>query len=180
MSKPIMGVVGGQDYISGYTALSILGIALLFSIVASFFTTCILLPNKMDKQNLLATTAAAIINIVLNLVIIPIFDFNGTALTTLLAELVVACIAIHYSDVKISDLIDKELIKSIFASSLSITVVCQMSTLLISNYFIRIIVAVLLSGLLFITINVHLKNPLILPVYEKLKGRINGNTRNRG
>ena len=82
----------GQAFMESVPSLRILSLTLLFSMLASFLTNTILLPNKMESLVLRATTFSAAANVVLNIWFIPRLAQNGAALTTLVAEILMACV----------------------------------------------------------------------------------------
>ncbi|MBQ1322036.1 MAG: flippase, partial [Solobacterium sp.] len=82
----------GQAFMESVPSLRILSLTLLFSMQASFLTNTILLPNKMESLVLRATTFSAAANVVLNIWFIPRLAQNGAALTTLAAEILMACV----------------------------------------------------------------------------------------
>ena len=97
LSKSIMSIMGGEEYTQGAMALTFLGIAVLFSLIAFFFTNCVLIPSKNEKTAFIITLSSAIINILLNFIFIPAFDYFGAAITTVIAELLVSLFAIASS-----------------------------------------------------------------------------------
>ena len=84
----IIHIIAGETYIEGTLSLQILGLALIFSLYSWFYTSCILIPAKKEKNVLVATLVAGITNVVLNILLIPHFIQNAAAFTTLLAELI--------------------------------------------------------------------------------------------
>lgn len=97
LSHEIIWIIGGEQYAPGYMALSILSIALGGSVFANFFNNAILVPNKKEKYFLVATLTAAIANIVLNFILIPILDYVGAAVTTVIAEYIVLGFGLFFS-----------------------------------------------------------------------------------
>ena len=86
LSHFIMSFLGGEEYLRGATTLRILCIALFFAVFGSYYAQAVLIPNREEKYFFHTTVASAIINIVLNLVMIPYLGMNGAAITTVLAE----------------------------------------------------------------------------------------------
>ncbi len=86
LSKEIILVVSTEKFISANTPLRILCLALLVCLFNWFFTSCILIPGKKEKFVLLATAVSALINVILNFILIPYFEESAAAVTTLVAE----------------------------------------------------------------------------------------------
>lgn len=98
VSSYIMVLVGGAEFISGYISLRILSIALIFAVFGCFIANCVLVINKKEKGLFIASTISAIVNVVLNFIMIPLMGINGAALTTLISEFSVLIICIKYID----------------------------------------------------------------------------------
>lgn len=86
LSKDLIMVAGGSEYISGDTSLKILALSLIFALMASVFTNCILLINRLEKRCLVATLSSALVNVILNILLIPHYGIEGAAVTTVIAE----------------------------------------------------------------------------------------------
>lgn len=95
-SREIIFLIAGYSYVDAITPLQILGIASIFANLSAFMTYCILLPMKLEKIQLFATIFAAVINVILNFIVIPVYSQDGAALTTLVAEASVLLIEIVY------------------------------------------------------------------------------------
>lgn len=91
-AKQIMIIAAGGNYIDATLSLSILGISIIFASLSSYLTYCCLLPLRLEKVQMFATIISAILNIGLNFILLPIFQQNGAAFTTLISEFVVFAI----------------------------------------------------------------------------------------
>lgn len=85
----IILVLAGSEYIQATLSLRILAVAIFFAVLGGALANCVNFPNKRESKNLVGTSLSAIINLLLNMVAIPIVGINGAALTTLVAELLV-------------------------------------------------------------------------------------------
>lgn len=88
LSKDIILFIASKKYIQAGNALKILSVSLVFSSMASFMTTSVLLPNGKEKYILRASIISAVVNFTLNFWFIPKLSFIGAAITTMLAEFV--------------------------------------------------------------------------------------------
>lgn len=86
LSKPIVLLVSGPEYAEASSSLAILGVALFLCMAAWFWGQCILVPMKKESEVFKVTVVSAALNLVLNLVLIPKWQENAAAFTTLLAE----------------------------------------------------------------------------------------------
>lgn len=97
LSKEIVVLISGEDYINSAPSLFILSFALLFAVIANFSSNLILITHKEEFKSLISTLIAAIINFVLNFLFIPLLAEKGAALTTVIAEMVAAIISTVYA-----------------------------------------------------------------------------------
>jgi O-antigen/teichoic acid export membrane protein len=96
LCMPIITVFAGNSYMEGALALAILAMALLFSIFANVFFQGILMPKRMEKTITRVAIISALVNIILNLLLIPIYQQNAAAFTTLIAEIIVFLFGLVY------------------------------------------------------------------------------------
>jgi O-antigen/teichoic acid export membrane protein len=87
LAVPIINVLYGSDYPQSVVILKILSVAALFSLV-SCFNQWMFIAVDCVKELLQFMAGAAALNIVLNLVFIPLMASKGAALTTACTELV--------------------------------------------------------------------------------------------
>lgn len=97
LSQNVIYFMAGRDYLDGSIALQILSFALLFAVASNFFGNAILVSHKLEKRFLIATIVGATLNILLNFAFIPIWQQNGAALATVLAEAAVAITCATYA-----------------------------------------------------------------------------------
>lgn len=179
LSRPIIMLIGGREYISGTMSLQILSLAMFFSFFACFFSVGILLLYKYDNVYLVATLVSSITNIVLNFLLIPYLGINGAAFTTLLAEMIMMVISLVYA-LKIENIqknksylfaSSKVIISSIIGSFV-ILVECFIIEKFISNALIVIIISFIVGVALYALILAIFKNPVLISVLESLKRKI--------
>lgn len=179
LSGPIMYLLGGQEYVQGYLSLQILSISLFFAVLACYFATGIILLYKLDNVYLIATIISSVTNIVLNFLLIPYLGYNGAALTTLLAEMIMMGITAYYS-LKIPNIAnnkksifgDRRVIISSLIGSIGIVITCMALKLVISSQIVIIIASVILSVVVYACILKLCHNPIYDYVINSLKAKI--------
>lgn len=95
LSKDIILLLSGQSYLSATSSLKLLTLALGFSVLANFFINAILIINNEEKYALNITLIAGFVNIALNFIMIPLLKQDGAAITTIIAECIVAILSGH-------------------------------------------------------------------------------------
>lgn len=174
LSDSIILIAGGKEYLSGDLSLKVLTFALVFALISSVFTNCILIVNRLEKCCLIATTSSACINVILNLVLIPVIGIVGAALTTVVAEMVNMIIQAFYSkkELNIRFILKAPNILSIILGSLFVVFVCLLCNRIwignnMLNVCARVIIAFIISVMgygfiLFLTKNDIIKKISVL------------------
>lgn len=88
LCEDIIHAIAGEAYFGAIPALHILTISLAFSFLGGFITNLILIPTGKEAICLRTSIISAIVNLVLNLILIPKFGFVAAAVTTSAAEMV--------------------------------------------------------------------------------------------
>lgn len=169
-SRNVMQLIGGKAYVDGAVPLRILCIALGCAVFGCFYSQGVLVPNRRDKYYFIATIISALVNIGLNIIIIPFLGMAGAALTTVLAEVIVVSICRKYSIDMMSNGDLKEYI-SIGIGCSSIAVICFFTNSLKINYILQLIFAIVLSIIAYAVLLIALKNRIILEAIETLKSK---------
>ena len=172
ISKEIMIVISGMDFLPAGTTLKLLVLAMPVSVMGSCLASACLLPYKKDNQILYATLAGAVLNVILNVFLIPKWGENGAAFTTLIAEITVFCI--HFYNVrKIINLTGwfKNFIECIIAT-IPMIIICLFVTRTIDNLYLSVIIAVLAGAFSYFIVLMLEKNELIFNYMEELFSRI--------
>lgn len=89
LSDYVVLIVGGEAFAASADSLRILCLALAPAVFAAFVVNSILLPNRGERLILTSTIVGAVVNFLLNLIVIPQYGANGAAITTGVAEVMV-------------------------------------------------------------------------------------------
>lgn len=176
MSDSMILLAGGEQYITGNIALKILSIATLFAIYASLFTNCVLIVNRQEKCCLKATIVSAVVNVGLNFVLLPWLGMIGAAITTVIAEFVNCLMQVFYSKIFFDwRMLEIKPIVSCICGSIMIGAICTICNRSIESSLLKMIIAVFISGIVYMGILIFMKNPcvqdFIVIVKKKLGGR---------
>ncbi|HEY8108890.1 MAG TPA: flippase [Patescibacteria group bacterium] len=88
LAPQIMQVIGGSEFVSGADALQIILVAILLSFAIFTFSTLFV---AMGHQSMVLRVAGVglVLNVILNLLLIPKYGINGSAVATVASEVVV-------------------------------------------------------------------------------------------
>ena len=147
----------GNEYVEGAIALQILLVGVLFTVIGTInytFLSGIGQPKAVAR----ITLWAAILNLILNIILIPKYGMNGAAITTSASYL----LALIASTIKIKDYIDVRLpIKEwagLIVATFSFTVVAIMiSKALLLNTWLEIILSFTVATIAYFIVSYMLK-----------------------
>ncbi len=174
LSPQIIFLVAGKDYLGATWALRILSFALLFGSIAYFLVYAILIPFKKEKYCFFTTVLSAILNVTLNIFLIPRISLNGAAATTLISESLVVGLSILFAHKIISFVPNaKSLIPSIIGTSL-VWVVCSIISRLVQSVTWCLIISISISIIAYSLCLLIFRDPLVWATVKngiKMKGK---------
>lgn len=112
MAVPIMfGILGigkdfsivflGKEFAKTGTILQLLSVTILFMTIANVLRTQYLIPNNQDKQYIIAIVAGAVVNLILNSILIKPYGSIGACAGTILAEFTVMVLHVWFTNKQI-------------------------------------------------------------------------------
>ncbi|MFG6331282.1 MAG: flippase [Lachnospiraceae bacterium] len=165
LSEDVMLMIGGSAYRSGYISLKILCMALIFAVFGCFYSQAILVVEKKEKYFLFATVLSAVINILFNIIAVPVAGMTGAAITTVIAEMAVMIICRFYSKQN-TNWNDRKSSVSVLAGCMFIMVICLFSKTIFESMLIRLSVSIGISGAVYFFSLIIMKNRLVLEVLK--------------
>ena len=172
LSREVVLFISGESYLDAVQPLQILSLALLVCLFGWLYNSCVLLPCRKEKELFFVTLVSGVLNVALNLVLIPYFKESAAAFTTLLAELCSMVMCIHYSKGLVELVFDWKIVGSVAVGCFGILAVCTVVKALPLPLLATIFTAVLGSVAVYGVILIALKNPLVLEYLAKFKQKI--------
>lgn len=168
LRRPIIMLVAGRSYESACSSLFLLCIAIIFCLGAYFWGHCVLVPLGLEKVLFNATCVSAAVNIVLNFVLIPVWQENAAAITTIIAEGITFfwCAWEGMKQIKIRGL-GKNIVK-ITLGCLLIVLISIVISHYVTSYIIQILMTVVISVIAYTALEIALHNILILDIVKGL------------
>lgn len=158
LRKEIILIISNENYLPATSSLSILCVALLFCLCAWFWGQCILVPKAMEEFVFKSTLLSAVVNIVLNFIMIPIWADNAAAITTLIAE-ALAFIVQWYKGRKYVDFSGMfKLYVKVVIGCIAIVAISYLCMPLKNDYLLYSMVVIILSVIVYGGIEIVLKN----------------------
>ena len=173
LAKEVVLIISGKNYLKSVSSLRILCFAYLFSILAWILTECVLIPAKREKKVLISTSISAILNIILNLLLVPFWNENAAAFSTVCAEICMLLLNYKYAKDIVSEMFfsrqfRKNIITSIIGcvGIISICILCDYS---FQSLIIKTILSIILSVIIYGAILVLLNNEVAVSILARAK-----------
>ena len=169
---PIIGTLGGEEYLGATTSLHILSVALLCSFIGGWIGNMMLLPSGREKVCLRSCVISALLNVVLNFFLIPIWGLNGAAFTTFLAELAGLLVCKAYIDkrIKINNL--WSMVRGPLAGGVFIALVGLVVSHLLTSYVLTTFVTIVISLAGYILILIAFKDQFFMSYMKSLLSKL--------
>lgn len=171
LSPNIIELIAGSEYIGATISLRILSIALLFSLAWGVVMNMILLPDGKDKECLRACSISALVNVLLNVILIHIYGLNAAATTTALSQLIGLLLCYKCINNNISISIPKKFWLSILLGSGLIAVFIINCKLFIMNNLLVLVVSIIGSVLIYGVLQIVFDNYWIKDIISEIKKR---------
>ncbi|AKG67373.1 flippase [Lactobacillus helveticus] len=173
LAREVVLIISGPNYLRSINSLQILCFAYIFSILAWILSDCVLIPAKREKYVLRSMSVSALLNIVINLLLIPSWNENAAAFSTVLAEMCMFVINYHYSKDLVKDVFVSKTLLHTFVSSvigcIGIVVVCILCNYGFQSLIIKTIFSVIFSVIMYGAILILLKNKFAVSMMNKAK-----------
>lgn len=174
ITKEIIYLIAGQEYVDATLSLKILTISLACSLLGGWVSNMILLPSGREKICLRTTMIAAGINLILNLIFIPRWGLNAAASTTAAAEFVGVCLNKKYVEKEICIDNKKEMLRAPVAGSILIVICSIIIRRYTNSPYLIAIETIGVSAIVYVCILFIMKNEFFLefiaPIMKKIRG----------
>lgn len=143
LSREVVLFISGESYLDAVMPLQILSLALIVCLFGWLYNSCALLPCGREKELFWITLVSGLLNVGLNILLIPRFRENAAAFTTLLAELCSMMLCIRCSRGLVTVSADRRTVGSVLCGCAGIVLVCTGVKALALPNLICILAAVL-------------------------------------
>ncbi len=170
----IIGTLGGNEYLGASTSLHILSLSLACSFVSGWICN-MMLPSGRDAVCLRSGVISAVLNVVLNIFLIPIYGLNGAAFTTFLAELTGIMVMWPYIDKRIK--IEKlfKMVKAPVVGSIFIAIIGLFVPKIINSYVLISGVTISISAIVYALTLIIMKDEFFMGYMRPLMDRVRRN-----
>lgn len=180
LSREVVLIIAGHKFLPSVNSLRIITWAIIFSIFSWIFSDCVLIPAKRESKVLRNTLITAAINVILNFILIPSMSYDGTSLSTVIAEFSVM-IMNGYScrDIIKPIIFKKETLKNLFESiigCIGIVIVCLLCQWGLYSMIWKTIFSIVLSvpmyGAILVLLGNEIATSMLKNVLNVVKSKI--------
>ncbi|MDD3138281.1 MAG: oligosaccharide flippase family protein [Lachnospiraceae bacterium] len=168
LSKEILYIMGGPEYIEASLSLRILCIALLGSFFAGFVGNIIMLPSGREKLCLCSSLVSAAVNFIMNIFLIPRYGIAAASITTAIAQWIGLFVKYPFIEKDIRLIGVKKNVITSLIGCFFIVIVVYINKCIIKNTTICLLATVLISVVVYFCILLLLKNQLAVDVYNSV------------
>ncbi|MBR1471326.1 MAG: flippase [Lachnospiraceae bacterium] len=177
IAENIILVISGKEYINASSSLRILSIALIICFGGFVYSSCVLIPNGKEKELLFAMSAGCVVNVALNIVLIPLYGQDAAAFTTLIAEMVSLIVCRIYSKGLVTLKLRRKDVCSVIIGSVLMIICC----LIVKQYKLpslkEMLVQIIISVFAYGTVMMLFHNTAAGEIISTIKGmakKLNG------
>lgn len=165
ISSLLIPLFFGSTFIPAIVTMKILSVLLIPITLSTFLGSHILCVINQEKKMLMATVCGAITNIVLNVILIRLYQQNGAAIASVISEVVVAIIDFYcvFKIIKI-DVKPADVISLLFSTAVMggcLLIIMQMTSLI---GIIKLVVSVIIGIVVYTMMLVVTKNSFALTI----------------
>lgn len=173
VSEEIIYVISGKDYLSASTSMTILLASIIFASLGNLWVIGALLPLRKENIMFLATSMGAVLNVIMNAILIPKLGNTGAALSTFATEFIIFIILFWAVTQNIKLTLDyRHVILCVIASTPFILI-----KIIIIHFFnsvyIQLGLIIGISAIIYFGILLLLKDRIVINMIDQIKAKLN-------
>ena len=169
LSRYIITLISDETYLPATFSFCILAATLIICSFSYFYSSCVMIPMKMERKLLLTTTIGAVENVVLNIVLVPLLQHNAAAITTFISEATVLALNVILTRKAVQVPISWRNVIQVGTGCIGIVIVNVILSGRLSFYS-HIAVAITLSVAIYAAVLLLTKNQFAMEGIAVLKG----------
>lgn len=174
VSDVFVPVFFGQGYDKVIILMKVISPILLFIGLSNVMGTQYLLPTKRQKEFTISVVCGAVINLLMNSVLIKRYGALGASIATIVAEFTVTAIQMYFvrNDFNLIKII--KLIKNYLLASIVMFIACLTVRNFINDNLVSITVQIIIATITYGVCLLFLKDNFIFDVLNRVKNKIRG------
>lgn len=168
LAEEVVLIIGGNEYLGAASVLRVLILSFMFSLVGgSFLGNAVLIPMRKEKYYMITCCITAVVNVILNYILIPPLGAVGAAIATAFNGFLIMILLMLKVDKRIK--IDR--VNTLFLYPIIGCIFIALSCVICSNIrnlYFRTIVSVAVSVVVYFVSQVILGNDMIIEVLNSI------------
>ncbi len=172
IARPLILLFSGEDFLGALPSMIVMAPIVFTVSLSSAITNVILTPNRLERYILYSEIIGFVLNIILNIIFIPLWGVFGAAFATLVVEIAIMLYRFIFS---FSVLMKCQFFKNIIKIFVSCAIMYCILFLIIKffeNLFLQIIIAVLTGSFVYALSTIVLRNESALLIINILRKRL--------
>lgn len=152
LADGIIILLCGEQYIEAIKTVRILSFLIIFIPVSVLFNNQIFIPIRKEIYVLQGTVMGAIVNIILNFLLIPKYGENGAAIASVVAEFFVLCVCIFNVKKELKRINVLNCYLKYFKKAILVLAIVLICKFLITNTILCLFISIFISVVVYIFI----------------------------
>lgn len=165
-AKTTIAILAGEKYINSIVPMQVLMPTVICIGITNLIGIQIMLPFHQEKKLLVTVMSGAVVDLIINLLLIPKLLALASAVATLAAEIVVLILQVLIMRRMIKSIVDKKGIFQILVSSIISGILSSCIKLLSFNNITEFFLSGIIFIITFVILLLIFKNPLIYEILE--------------
>lgn len=168
----LVPILFDNSFLPAVTTMQIASLLIFVLGFSNLFGTQVLITFGGEKKLLMATVAGAVTNIILNLILIRMYQQNGAAIASVISETCVTLLTYHYARKYIQIKRKSSMLYSITVASVVLVICVIAIKLIFSNIIIEFVLSVICGAGIYFIVNLIMKNEILMEFHQILKHRL--------
>lgn len=168
VSGEVVTVLFGDEFAAAGSVVAILSPLLVIKGIGDIMCYQVLVSVGKENYFLASYIIAAVTNIALNALLIPVLDYDGAAIASVSSEFIVNASLLRYSLRVVRPRLGRRYIASVVVGTITMTVAVVLVQYLVNNLVIRLLAGVFVGVMAYVAVNFFMKNDVIAMLTRKL------------
>lgn len=171
LSKPLILVLSGNQYLPAVLPMEIISPVVLFVSLSNLMSSQILTPMGKEKFVLLAVIAGSIINASLNMFFIPSYGASGAAIATVISEFLIVIVNFYFSRKIIFSNFSIDFIIQIVLSTFFMFCIVYKIQMEIKSPIKQLLICSFIGAIIYALSTILMKNKIAIELFDIIRGK---------
>lgn len=172
LAKSTICTVAGEDYVDAIPIMQILNPLILILGIKNFLGLQILSPLGKEKSMLLMYCIGALLNVVLNSLLVPTYMEYGAAISTLISEIATCVLMLTQATDVISIKQNGKKFCMYLVTTIPMSIIVWSCTHFYQNIYLQLVIGIVCGGITYFATLMVAKNTLLLSIIKPYLSKI--------